>query len=245
MPTTAHAGTSLGETFEFALSPQQETFFRTFGFLKLPGLFAKESELIQAGFEEVFAAEKNPFVLDPKNEYHCTRDPAYRNNPRQIIPSIIDKSDKLRWIRDDRRIRAIAGALLGEGYEYAESDGNLFNCDVYWHIDSYGAPVDIRHIKIYFYLDRLRPESGALRVIPGSQHAGGAYAWRLRGNLHQPARVKEIYGVDLDEIPSWKLDSEPGDIIVGDLRTFHASFGGAPRRRLFTVNFREKQPAGA
>ena len=35
--------------------------------------------------------------------------------------------------------------------------------------------------------------------------------------------------------------STPGDLIVGNFRTLHGSFNGAPRRRLFTVNFSAAQ----
>ena len=54
---------------------------------------------------------------------------------------------------------------------------------------------------------------------------------------HQPNRVPDNVGVAIDEVPSWTLEVEPGDLIVGNFRTMHGSFNGAARRRLFTVNF--------
>ena len=49
-----------------------------------------------------------------------------------------------------------------------------------------------------------------------------------------------------EEIPSFAIDNEPGDLIVGNFRTLHATFGGATRRRLFTMNYRqvELRPEG-
>ena len=221
---------------EFTLTPQQVAYFTTFGFLKLPGLFARDIERIREGFEEVFARE-TPRMLSPDNEYHESRDPRYREETRAIIPSFIDKSPNLAWLRDDPRVLAVARGLLGE-YRYAESDGNLFNCDVLWHLDVYGASADAEHIKLSFYLDELHHDTGALRVIPGSQFAGTSYARELYKLLaHQPNRVPDNVGIAIDQVPSWTLEVEPGDLIVGNFRTMHGSFNGAARRRLFTVNF--------
>ena len=48
----------------FVLTKSQVTYFKTFGFLKIPGLFAPEIDRIREGFEEVFADE-TPQLLDP------------------------------------------------------------------------------------------------------------------------------------------------------------------------------------
>ncbi len=118
----------------------------------------------------------------------------YEEETREIIPAFIDKSPKLSWLRDDPRTVAVAKGLLGDGYVYAESDGNLFNCDVYWHLDAYGAVEGVEHIKLSFYLDELHHDTGALRVIPGS-HFESTYAKKLhRGIAHEPARVRENLG---------------------------------------------------
>jgi hypothetical protein len=229
-------GERVTDTEPFVLTPSQITYFKTFGFLKVPGLFAPDIDRIREGFEEVFAGEQ-PQMLDPANPYHRPRDQRYREETRAIIPSFIDKSPKLSWLRDDPRTVAVARGLLGNGFHYAESDGNLFNCDVYWHIDVYGAVTTAEHIKLSFYLDELHQDTGALRVIPGS-HMEGTFAKELyRGLAHDPSRVSENFGLAVDEIPSWTLEVTPGDLIVGNFRTMHGSFNGAARRRLFTVNF--------
>jgi hypothetical protein len=220
----------------FALSPQQVAYFQTFGFLKVPGLFAADVDLIREGFEEVFAREEAD-VLSPDNAYHVARDPRYREATRSMIPGFIDKSPKLSWLREDPRVVAVARGLLGD-YTYAESDGNLFNCDVLWHLDVYGAAANTEHIKMSFYLDALQRETGALRVLPGSQFAGTTFATNLYKYLsHDPSRVGEHVGVAIDEIPSWTVEVQPGDLVVGNFRTMHGSFNGGVRRRLFTVNF--------
>jgi hypothetical protein len=224
----------------FVLTKSQVAYFKTFGFLKIPALYAPEVDRIREGFEEVFAKEPS-HLLDPRNPYHRARDPQHEQKTREIIPAFIDKSPKLSWLRDDPRTVAVATALLGDGYVYADSDGNLFNCDVYWHLDAYGAVEGVEHIKLSFYLDELDHDTGALRVLPGS-HFESSYAKKLyRSIAHEPAGVRENFGLAVDEIPSWTLDVTPGDLIVGDFRTLHGSFNGAPRRRLFTVNFSAAQ----
>jgi Phytanoyl-CoA dioxygenase (PhyH) len=220
----------------FVLAKSQVAYFKTFGFLKIPALFAPEIDRIREGFEEVFANEPSQ-LLDPRNPYHRARDPQYEEQTREIIPAFIDRSPKLSWLRDDPRTVAVAKALLGDGFVYAESDGNLFNCDVYWHLDVYGAVDGVEHIKLSFYLDELHHDTGALRVIPGS-HFESTYAKELyRGIAHEPGRVRDNLGISVEEIPSWTLEVTPGDLIVGNFRTMHGSFNGAVRRRLFTVNF--------
>jgi ectoine hydroxylase-related dioxygenase (phytanoyl-CoA dioxygenase family) len=227
----------------FTLSEQQVQFFETFGFLRLPALFAPEIDTIRDGFDEVFAAQEAQ-VLSPENEYHRARDAQFDDETRLIIPAFIDKSAKLRWLRDDARVVGIARALLGESYVYAESDGNIMNCDVWWHVDAYGAFAEHDHIKLFFYLDPLRHEGGALRFVPGTHLTDGTYAKKLRKLLTlEPATVSQRLGVAVEDIPSWTLEVDPGDVIVGDFRTLHASFNGSVGRRLFTVNFGSRRTA--
>jgi hypothetical protein len=221
----------------FALSSAQVRFFETFGFLVLPGLYADEVERIIDGFEDVFAHEQG-LALDPANPYHRSRDPEYEQQTRWIVPSFLDRSDKLSWLRTDHRLDGIARGLLGSDYEYAESDGNLFNCDVYWHIDAYGATADTLHIKVFFYLDPLSHDAGALRVIPGSHHPGPYGGGLYRALALEPGQVIDAIGVGVDQVPSWTLEVEPGDAIVTNFKLLHGSFRGAVRRRLFTVNYR-------
>jgi hypothetical protein len=223
----------------FALSRQQVTFFRTFGFLQLPRLFADYRDELDAGFEEAFATDATPFVLDPSNPYHQPRDPAYADVPRQIVPGFIERSPRLARLRTHPRLVGLVSSLLGDDYVYAESDGNRFNCDVYWHVDAYHSPLQRNNLKVYFYLDEVSRDSGALRVIPGTHLVDSAYTDLLRHDLFEPGKVAEIFGVELDQIPSWTLEARPGDVIVGDFRTLHGSFRGAPGRRLFTINFHE------
>jgi hypothetical protein len=211
----------------FTLTAEQRRFFATFGFLALPGLFRAEISRLTDGFEQVFA--ENP-TWDTKEELHF-------DQRRSIIPGIVSKSADLAWLLDDHRIVGITRGLVGPDVQYAESDGNLFFCETSWHADNYSAPLQQLHVKLSFYLDPLDAESGAIRLIPGTNFWETEFASALRRDLATPASTLEAYGVRWDEIPSWPLSTEPGDLVVWNFRTVHASFNGGLRRRLFSLNY--------
>jgi len=218
------------------LSPQQIAFYEAFGYLALPGLFRDEIEGFTRAFEAVFADDSSPRI-DLDVELH-------RNEPRVVVPGIIDRHPVLAPLRDDPRITGIVRDLLGYGARYLESDGNIYSCDSEWHSDIYGSPLEIRHVKLAFYLDPLRADSGAVRLIPGTNHWEDAFATGLRKEFRRFGEIPSIYGVDGTDIPCVTLDSNPGDLLLWDFRTIHASYGGSSRRRLFTLNFREPQVEG-
>ncbi len=221
----------------YRLSPQQVAYFETFGFVRLPGLFRDDIERITAAFEKVFE--------DERNERMETHDALHGEEKRIIIPVFIDRHEVLRRLRDDERVLGIVSALIGENHEYAESDGSLFWCESSWHPDIYGAPLSQYHVKLSFYLDPLRGENGAIRVIPGTNHHEGAFAATLLKHFFGGESVKDVYGIEEREIPSWTVESEPGDVIVWNYRTIHASYNGGERRRLFSISYREAAPAGS
>ena len=219
-----------------SLTPQQVTFYETFGFLRFPGLFRDDIGRIQAGFDEVFAADEHA-RMETFEELHGAE-------RRQIIPQFVTKSDDLSWLLDDPRVTGIVSSLLGD-HEYAESDGNLFDCESHWHSDTYGAPLTIKHAKLSFYLDPLRADTGAIRVIPGTNYVREAYAKAVRSLTVDPTKIEEHFGMDPRDLPSVALETDPGDLVVWDFRTVHASYGGGIGRRLFSINFRERQPVAA
>ncbi len=199
-----------------------------FGFLKIEGAFANEIAQIDEGFEETYVDEEN-FIKQNTGYLHDGQD-------RHINMMILDKSPKLSWLKDDSRIHAMTRSLMPGEYEFAGSDGSMFWCDTGWHADLYGAPLDQFHLKFSMYLEPLTHETGAIRLIPGTNHYNTGFAKRLRDTLDN---VADVYGVPGNEIPSWTLTSNPGDLVLWNYRTIHASYGGAERRRLLSMSFRE------
>lgn len=220
-------------------SEQQVTFFRTFGFLKLPGLFADEVEALTQAFEEVFADEENP-------RYELGDTAVHGHRRRVTVPSVVDRHPTLKALLTDPRVVGIVDTLLGANNEPAGSDGNLYWCDTEWHCDVYGSPMHVNHLKLSFYLDSLREGSGAPRVFPGTHQWLSPYAVALRTACEENVgSLEEVYGLAGPDLPGVTVDVDPGDLVLWDYRTLHASYHGRDRRRLFTVNFRERTEAEA
>ncbi len=101
------------------------------------------------------------------------------------------------------RLEPIATALAGAPVLPTRAKGVLYAGESPWHRD---AAEPVGSIGFAAYLERLRAESGALRVVPGS-HRTEASA------------------------PEVALETEPGDVIAFDERLLHASMGGRDRRQ--------------
>jgi ectoine hydroxylase-related dioxygenase (phytanoyl-CoA dioxygenase family) len=87
----------------------------------------------------------------------------------------------------------------------------------------------VRGVKFAAYFDELTAANGALRLVPGSHHP--EQHARLAAYEHRQPRVR----TDADaaayraSIPGYVAATTPGDVIVFDLHTWHASFGGRDR----------------
>jgi hypothetical protein len=222
---------------EFRLSPQQVAYFNTFGFLHLPRLFSGDINKITDAFERVFA--------DPGHERYEMRELIHGENLRVTITGFIENDPVLSELGSDPRVRAIVEGLIGRSYEFTGSDGTLWFCETHWHSDSFAFPMAGNRIKLSFYLDSLRGDNGALRLIPGSNYYDEGFAEMLRKNLpsredlEKNRQMRDVYGVDACEIPASIVENEPGDVIVWNQRTMHASFNGWNKRRSFALTFKE------
>ncbi|MCZ7645342.1 MAG: phytanoyl-CoA dioxygenase family protein [Planctomycetota bacterium] len=196
------------------LSPQQKAFFEAFGYLKLPGLIRAECLALAESFEAVFREEGA----------------AHDGSRRSCIVPFIDRHAELCALLDHPGIDGALCELLGEEYNYLTSDGNCYTGDTNWHAD--GQRRRLTCVKLAFYLDPVRRESGCLRVLPGSHRLSADPSWAAR----QAAQARELWGLDPREVPCVALESDPGDVLAFDHNLMHASFGGSARRRMFTIN---------
>jgi len=207
------------------LSQQQLSFFDTFGFLSFPGLMSDRIEAITSGFEALFAA---------KGGGHGGAQ--HDGSARSCIAPFADQSESLSALLDDSRIVGIAQGLLGDDFNYMGSDGNYYVGDTAWHSDGWHAQT--RHIKIAFYLDPVKRDTGALRVIPGSHKIRDDYARELQAIY----KSEEQFGVSGAQLPSVALETVPGDLVCFNHNIKHAAFGGSNRRRMFTFNLCQRYP---
>jgi hypothetical protein len=207
------------------LTEHQLQFFRTYGYLSLPQALSGDIAWIQDEFEAAWRSLSSI---------------AHDGSKRTRFPSsFITASRKLTSLIDHPAVCDTLDALLGQGWSSYGGDGNLYAGESHWHSDvpdkCWEAKTTTVHIKVAFYLDRLTAETGALRVIPGSHHFGDRYARLIDERL--PSWGEGISKGDHGRAqPSVALTNDPGDLILFDHRLKHASFGGGPRRRMFTLN---------
>jgi hypothetical protein len=202
------------------------SFFQTFGYLAFPGLIRDCIDDIIEAFEEVW-----------RQQGHTHSGVPHDGSKRSCIVPFPDQHPRLCQLLDDPRIDEIASTLLGDDYNFMPSDGNYYAGNTGWHSD--GGNSDILHIKIAYYLDPLSRETGSVRVIPGSHHFGDQYADSLSKDLGNSQGVWEIDG---SQVPAQALETEPGDVVVFNHKTKHASFGGGGWRRMFTMNLCQRYP---
>ena len=193
---------------------QQRSFFNTFGFLKLPGLFADAVQELTRDFEQVFVQKGI----------------AHDRTHRTAIVPFIDESPALCKLLDHPKIVEAITNLVGSDFNYMGSDGNYYVGDTTWHRDGF-APSD-SFIKLAFYLDPVRSDTGCLRVIPGS-HTDAAMSLMEETVLRDSDRR---WRLGQGELPAVPLESDPGDVLIFKHRLLHASFGGSNERRMFTIN---------
>ncbi len=200
------------------LSISQCQHFNSFGFLALPKLFSPtEIAAITDGFErsiQKFGGGKT-----------------HDGSRRTMFGGPIEHLPEMCKLLDDERILGAAGSLIGDDFNYTGGDGNYYTGDTHWHPD--GSWGQLFAIKMAFYLDPVTHDTGCLRVIPCSHDPG--HPVRSRGI--DPNRSQELFGVHPRDLPgSAALETQPGDLLIFNHDTWHASFGGGARRRMFTLN---------
>jgi ectoine hydroxylase-related dioxygenase (phytanoyl-CoA dioxygenase family) len=130
------------------------------------------------------------------------------------------------------RIEAVAAGLLGGSVLPTRAKGVRYSGNTPWHTDSISPLASVGFLA---YLEPLRGEDGALRVLPGSHHPEFRDALRSLG----------VDGAADPGLPAHIVVSEPGDLILLDEHLFHASFGGETRRQWRTDFVRAPESAEA
>lgn len=194
------------------ITQDQKSFFHTFGYLFLPRLFNEE--------EMAVISERFDHWLDAERD-----DAPFPGESRQSLYSIAELEPRFTDLVADDRIYNTVEALLGEGFLWLCSEGNLHVGDTQWHPD--GTRLNYRPMKVHLYLDPLTADAGCLRVIPGSH----------RLPYHDDVRPIAQSDRPGTEIPSCLVESKPGDVLFADMNTWHASFGGHVGRRQLALNF--------
>jgi hypothetical protein len=195
------------------LSNEQYQHFQTFGFIVLRQFFTlDEVSTLRAEFEKGL-------------------DLAYRHRPfdgseRHWVSQMGPETPFYAHLLEDQRFWSITAQLYGEDAFATGTDANRYVGNTGWHPDHHVDPKeDCYGVKYAFYLDPVGPDTGALRLIPGSH----------RNPLHDDLR-ENLKSMDLgiEEIPSYVCTCEPVDVVAFDMRCWHASSGGSEGRRMST-----------
>jgi len=158
----------------------------------------------------------------------------------QTVIWFVERRPSLARLIIDDRIYNKVEQLLGPGFIWCLSDGNLYVGDTQWHGGA-GESQILQHIKIAIYPDAVTKDTGCLRVIPGSHIP--EYQDKLkvlrqeRGKSQLDDTSNEPFGMPGHEIPAVALESQPGDVVFFSENLWHASFGGRSGRRMFTLIF--------
>ncbi|MCZ6680674.1 MAG: phytanoyl-CoA dioxygenase family protein [Candidatus Poribacteria bacterium] len=194
------------------ITEEQIAYFQTFGFLVLRQAFGPdEMNAIGQKFDDLLDKDRGgqPFP----------------GVSRQALYGIAENVPLLTSLVEDDRIYKTVESLLGDGFIWLCSEGNLYVGNTDWHPD--GTRLDYRPMKVSLYLDALTPETGCLRVIPGSH----------RLPLHDDLKPIPNFGIPGTDVPCFPLESQPGDVFFLDMNTWHASFSGGTGRRHLALNF--------
>ena len=213
------------------LTPHQLTYFKTFGFVPLRGIFSPDE--IKT-FNDEFQLK-----LETTLRYTATKDEPIKYCSWSNLGN---ETPHLAALIDDPRIVSIAEQLLGNDCAGLSCNSGSFINNTAWHPDC--RNFNAQDIKFPIYLQPLDEETGALRFIPGSHKKPfhdeiikfGPSGFKDQNTPEGKRAIKDT--------PAYICKTEPGDAFVFDCHLWHASWGGISGitdRRLVTLIY-EKNP---
>ena len=218
------------------INDEQLSFFEEFGFLVLRKLFRAD---------EIAAIAKEVEITIQELYHGADRGTHGKWTPLQGPSTPFNGS-----LLEDPRFYDMARQLFGDSVIGLMSDALLWTGDTGWHRDRDVPGNTNTGLKFLYYLDPLIAETGALRVVPGSHKepfhddipkaaplclppASHHYMHQVKALTMQPDDVM---------LPSVIAETEPGDVIAFAMPLLHASFGGAPNRRLCSTVYWAESP---
>ena len=213
------------------LSEQQVLQFRTFGFLLLRNVLnMEEIQKINAEFDARLASTSGANANGKKSE-------------RMSWSSLGPDNPFTSSLLEDSRIISIVESLFGEDFYGISCNASSLVGETNWHPDA--DNLNMHGLKVLCYLQPLKSENGALRVIPGSQ-VNSLHDAIKQIEMNEPehdglthvAKVTDSdAGLDIEGVPACACTVNPGDLVVFDFRLWHASYGGSDDRRMISMIF--------
>jgi len=185
------------------LDNAQIQYFRTFGFVALPGLLGLDRAAalraeVDTALRDAYAATYHERVVDGISGHYL---------PMASARTPLSAS----LVCDDPVFVDAAEQLLGASVLPSVPEGVLYFAEAGWHNDD---GIGVRGVKFATYFEPLTARNGALRFVPCSQH---------------PGALSALCAYQFDDYPGVAVETQPGDVIAFDLHTFHASVGGRDR----------------
>jgi ectoine hydroxylase-related dioxygenase (phytanoyl-CoA dioxygenase family) len=201
---------------------QQIAHFQAFGYVVLPGLLGADE--IAGLRAEVTSALDDAFGTIGRAS------PDEGGVPGDYLPLSADRARLSQaLIADDPRLFQGSTELLGRPTVPTPPIATCFTGrSTPWHTDQ--GP-DIGGLKFLVHLEPRTAETGALRVLPGSQDPGFA----ARAESYWSADPGN-QGFEAWPAPTVVLPTEPGDALAFDLHLRHSAIGGG-RRLAWTIEY--------
>ena len=198
--------------------------FEVFGFLVLKGMLAPEEiERAKADFEVGYASAREGMDrIGVRGQLNWS--------------NLGQKTPFLATLLEDERFFGVAQQILDEDAIGSFSNAASFDGDrTEWHPDV--ANPDWRGLKFGFYLQPLDRNSGALRFIPGSHKE--PLMSDLKKVIMKESFIGQLNesGLGVEDVPAFAAESEPGDVVLFDNHTWHASYGGGKDRWMCTMGY--------
>jgi ectoine hydroxylase-related dioxygenase (phytanoyl-CoA dioxygenase family) len=198
------------------LTEEQKGQFETLGFLVF-------RNLIDADEMRTYIDAFNDTMTRANGGERWSRAPVRH----QVLPFYRHNPGVYHRLLDHEVINRIVGDLIGDDFILTVSEGIYHYKGTPWHHDDV-SPDGHVHLKVVVFLDAVRADNGCLSVIPGSHLR--SFRERLEGS------GKHLLALGPDIPGRYALESDPGDVVVFNVKTYHGAFGDGVRRGIY-VNY--------
>ncbi len=205
------------------LTDTQKHQFETLGFVLLKNFIPlDEIHTYTKAFDGTLREAAGPRLKEPYTNVNKTIGVMrfFEHNP-EIYHHLLD-SDAVSEVVEE---------LLGEDFVFSTSEGAYRFGNTRWHHDDV-SPEGHIHLKVVLYLDPVHANTGCLSVLPGSQFL----PYRQRMEQYSG----DILPLGKDVPGTYPIASNPGDVVIFNVKLYHAAFGEGVGRRAIYINYLQK-----
>ena len=205
-------------------------FFDMFGFLIIRNVLSRpEIKLIEKeydyGFKKTLEHHSNGFGMRKQFNW---------SNLNEMCPNLCSLPYQKNILRIVKKL------MSHKIFPYLCNSNNFNGPATEWHTDQ-AANTDCFAVKVAFYLDELDENSGGLRFLPCSHREPlNSDLWDFGLHGSNETDIKDYQsksGLEIDQVPSYYCRTNPGDMVIFNLKIWHSSLGGGKNRRNITINY--------